>query len=77
MLNEMSRSMGQPDFYPFVLPAEAVGKLHFIHLLVSSGNWLQPVENAPQAPSQIQAQTQDGTEGNAGTQQDAGTVVSS
>jgi len=41
MLNEMSRSMGQPDFYPFVLPTEAVAKLHFIHLLVTSGDWLR------------------------------------
>lgn len=40
MLNEMSRSMGQPDFYPFVLPHEVVAKLHFIHLLVSSASWL-------------------------------------
>jgi hypothetical protein len=28
--------MGQPDFYPFVLPREVVAKLHFIHLLVTS-----------------------------------------
>lgn len=41
MLNEMSRSMGQPDFYPFVLPASVVAKLHFIHLLVISRGWLQ------------------------------------
>ncbi len=34
LLNEMSRAMGQPDFYPFVLPREVVAKLHFIHLLV-------------------------------------------
>ena len=40
MLNEMSRSMGQPDFYPFALPHEAVAKLHFIHLLVTSASWL-------------------------------------
>ena len=37
----MSRSMGQPDFYPFVLPHEVIAKLHFIHLLVTSGSWLQ------------------------------------
>ena len=36
LLNEMSRSMGQPDFYPFVLPREVVSKLHFIHLVVIS-----------------------------------------
>lgn len=40
MLNEMSRSMGQPDFYPFVLPLSVVAKLHFIHLLVTSASWL-------------------------------------
>ena len=40
MLNEMSRSMGQPDFYPFVLPRDVVAKLHFIHLVVTSGSWL-------------------------------------
>ena len=37
LLNEMSRSMGQPDFYPFVLPRDVVAKLHFIHLVVASG----------------------------------------
>ncbi|MGH6638953.1 MAG: zinc-binding metallopeptidase family protein, partial [Polaromonas sp.] len=48
MLNEMSRSMGQPDFYPFVLSREVVGKLHFIHLVVNSGSWLQdPVPLQP------------------------------
>ncbi len=35
MLNEMSRSMGQPDFYPFVLPRAAIAKLQLIHLIVS------------------------------------------
>lgn len=33
-LNELSRSMGQPDFYPFVMPRAVVAKLQFIHLLV-------------------------------------------
>ena len=33
VLNELSRSMGQADFYPFVLPASAVTKLHFVHLV--------------------------------------------
>ena len=48
MLNEMSRSMGQPDFYPFVLPTEVVAKLHFIHLLVISRSWLQAPAGAQQ-----------------------------
>ena len=35
-LNEFSRSMGQPDHYPFVLPREAIAKLHFIHEVIRS-----------------------------------------
>jgi hypothetical protein len=35
IMNEMSRAMGQHDFYPFVLPRPAVAKLHFIHCVVS------------------------------------------
>ena len=35
VLNELSRSMGQHDFYPFVLPHAAVPKLQFIHELVA------------------------------------------
>ena len=48
MLNEMSRAMGQADFYPFILPHEVVAKLHFIHLLVTSSSWL------PQDPAVIE-----------------------
>jgi hypothetical protein len=33
-LNEVTRSMGEPDFYPFVLSKPAVRKLHFIHQVV-------------------------------------------
>jgi hypothetical protein len=35
VLNELSRSMGQPDYYPFVLPRAAVGKLQFIHRVIT------------------------------------------
>ncbi|MGE8419652.1 hypothetical protein D3C77_144360 [compost metagenome] len=35
MLNELSRSMGQVDFYPFVLSKPVVAKLHFIHLCIT------------------------------------------
>lgn len=35
VLNELSRSMGLADFYPFVLSREAIRKLHFIHLVVT------------------------------------------
>ncbi len=36
VLNELSRSMGQPEFYPFALPRKAVSKLHFVHTLIRS-----------------------------------------
>ncbi len=36
VLNELSRSMGLPDFYPFVLSRDAVAKLHFVHTVLTS-----------------------------------------
>jgi hypothetical protein len=35
VLNELSRSLGQPDFYPFVMSRPVLRKLHFIHLVVT------------------------------------------
>jgi hypothetical protein len=35
VMNELARSMGQHDLYPFALPKPAVAKLHFIHLVVA------------------------------------------
>ena len=35
-MNNLNRSMGQPDFYPFVLSQPVVAKLDFIHQLVRS-----------------------------------------
>lgn len=35
VLNEMARSMGLPDFYPFVMCRPVVAKLHFIHMVVA------------------------------------------
>jgi hypothetical protein len=35
-LNEVTRSMGEPDFYPFVLSKPAVRKLHFINKVVKN-----------------------------------------
>jgi len=34
VLNELSRSMGQPDFYPFVVSRTVARKLHFVHLVI-------------------------------------------
>ncbi|APW38896.1 hypothetical protein RD110_18165 [Rhodoferax koreense] len=36
VMNELTRSMGQTDCYPFVLPYRVVGKLQFIHEIVLS-----------------------------------------
>jgi hypothetical protein len=33
-MNAINRSVGQPDFYPFVLPPPALDKLRFVHRLV-------------------------------------------
>jgi hypothetical protein len=35
-LNEVSRSMGQPDIYPFVMNGPAVTKLHFVQTVVAA-----------------------------------------
>jgi hypothetical protein len=34
VLNELSRSMGQHDFYPFVMSRSVLRKLHFIQIIV-------------------------------------------
>jgi hypothetical protein len=34
VLNEVARSLGHPDFYPFVMPQAVVKKLHFINLVI-------------------------------------------
>jgi hypothetical protein len=63
--------MGQPDFYPFVLPLNVVAKLHFIHLLVTSASWLpedagvvraaqQEIDQQLDLQTQTQSQSQDG-----------------
>ena len=36
VLNELARAMGQPDLYPFVLPAAAVAKLQFVQLVAQA-----------------------------------------
>jgi hypothetical protein len=34
VLNELARSMGQHDFYPFVMSRPVLKKLHFIQMVV-------------------------------------------
>lgn len=36
-INEINRSLGQRDFYPFVLSAEILAKLEFVHALIAQG----------------------------------------
>jgi len=38
VITELTRSMGQPDFYPFALPRSAVAKLHFAHSVIQAGD---------------------------------------
>jgi len=38
VLNELARSLGQHDFYPFVLSRPAVAKRHFVHLVVEGAH---------------------------------------
>lgn len=59
LLNEMSSAMGQPGFYPFALPHEAVAKLHFIHLVVSAASGMHEAVAAGQDQSQSQSQSGD------------------
>jgi hypothetical protein len=50
-LNEVTRSMGQPDVYPFVLNGPAVTKLHFVHTVVAArGN-----RQTPETPERLVA----------------------
>ena len=43
VMNELARSMGQPDGYPFILPYQAVAKLHFIHETVTAQRAVEQV----------------------------------
>jgi hypothetical protein len=35
-VNSLNRSMGHPDFYPFIISATVLGKLKFIHEMIRS-----------------------------------------
>jgi hypothetical protein len=43
LLNEVARSMGQPDIYPFVLNAEAVKKIHFVGCVIKASHGVEPL----------------------------------
>ncbi len=48
VLNELSRSMGVHDFYPFVLSAPALRKLYVVHCVVAAAGAAHPRTGAPQ-----------------------------
>ncbi|WP_428420798.1 zinc-binding metallopeptidase family protein [Methylibium sp.] len=54
VLNELSRSMGQHDFYPFVLPRPVVAKLQFVHLVVQGAatELAAPIDAAVEPPAE-------------------------
>ena len=48
-LNNLNRSMGLPDLYPFVLADQVVSKLRFVHsVIVHAANGLEPTLEPPQ-----------------------------
>ena len=51
LLNEMNRTMGQADFYPFALPEPAVAKLHFVHQVIASAAQQHPAEPSSSLPT--------------------------
>ncbi|MGJ7581502.1 zinc-binding metallopeptidase family protein [Variovorax sp. RHLX14] len=61
VLNELSRSMGQPDYYPFVLPRAAVGKLQFIHQLITEQRMYVKAEVAAELDVPLEEVLEEGT----------------
>ena len=61
VLNELSRSMGQPDYYPFVLPRAAVGKLQFIHQVITEQRMQVKSEIAAEMAVPLEAVLDEGT----------------
>ncbi|WP_425618612.1 putative zinc-binding metallopeptidase [Anatilimnocola sp. NA78] len=48
VLNELARSMGQPDYYPFVMSRSVLKKMHFIQMVVKEARGgTEPVVIAP------------------------------
>ena len=43
VINELARSMGQHDYYPFVMSRTVLRKMHFIHMIVRETRGGTPV----------------------------------
>jgi hypothetical protein len=69
VLNELSRSMGQPDFYPFVLSRNGVRKLHFVHQVVRQTQASAIVSSSPTEAATV---TPSATAGKTGASAPAG-----
>ncbi len=67
VFNELSRAMGQNDYYPFILPRATVAKLQFIHEVIRSASVGDAAQVAP--PAQTDAQEKMQTQGQGQTQQ--------
>lgn len=63
VLNEMSRSMGQQDFYPFYVSPAARAKLHFVHRVITQP---APAMPEPAAPADDATNASAGDPANAG-----------
>jgi hypothetical protein len=58
VLNNLNRSMGMADAYPFVLPAPALAKLRFVHELVTgydAAEFIRPPDDQPVFPAAMRA----------------------
>lgn len=64
-LNQMSRSMGQRDFYPFIVPDPARRKVEFVHRVIADCRERRMAEasaQAPAAPAELPAEAAPATE---------------
>ncbi len=57
VLNELSRAMGLPDFYPFVTSRGAAAKLYFVHLVIREVRKLSEERAEQTVPPPIPAST--------------------
>jgi hypothetical protein len=49
-INELNRSMGLNDAYPFQLTPAVRGKLHFVHMAIMNFRQAAPISDAAEAP---------------------------
>ncbi len=52
-LNEMARSMGQHDLYPFTMSRPVLHKLHFIQLVVKGAREAEAAVQSDSPPAEL------------------------